>query len=196
MLHKSPAQVVRGAHIRLVWARFTFEDVNVVHEARLRSRKCSESNPSIPLRTQEACASWEATAGICLSASRDGRWRRGESNPRPKSLTFRSLHAYLVRLGFRQRPSATSNHEPPTSLFPVARVLARDLQAESPKPARQSTPLSVLRAERRRRATLIRQRRHTACWQLSLSHADYGWCGPPACLLDARTPVETGTPPS
>ena len=31
-------------------------------------------------------------------------WRRGESNPRPKSLTVRRLHAYLVRLSFRRRP--------------------------------------------------------------------------------------------
>jgi hypothetical protein len=28
-----------------------------------------------------------------------------------------------------------------------------------------------------------------------LSHSDYGWCGPPTCLLSARAPVETGTPP-
>ena len=25
--------------------------------------------------------------------------------------------------------------------------------------------------------------------------ADYGWCGPPTCLLSAGAPVETGTPP-
>jgi hypothetical protein len=30
-------------------------------------------------------------------------WRRGESNPRPKSATPRSLHAYLSSLGFASR---------------------------------------------------------------------------------------------
>jgi hypothetical protein len=30
-------------------------------------------------------------------------WRRGESNPRPKSATPRSLHAYLSSIGFASR---------------------------------------------------------------------------------------------
>src|SRR5579859_2869690 len=28
-----------------------------------------------------------------------------------------------------------------------------------------------------------------------LFHSDYGWCGPPTCLSNARASVESGTPP-
>ena len=30
---------------------------------------------------------------------------------------------------------------------------------------------------------------------VALFHSDYGWYGPPTCLLSIRAPVETGTPP-
>jgi len=40
-------------------------------------------------------------------------WRRGESNPRPKSLTVRSLHAYLVR--FLLSPTVLRNEQERTA---------------------------------------------------------------------------------
>jgi len=107
------------------------------------------------------------------------------------------LEAYMLipfASCFRPRPSGTSNNGPPTSLSPLSRLslkIPRRLIPSQPTDRRLSPPCGPDEGD----GYLIRQRRHTACWQLSMSHSDYGWCGPPACLLSASAPVETGTPP-
>ena len=95
---------------------------------------------------------------------------------------------------FRRRFSGTGKYGPPASLSPLSRLsleIPRRLIPSQPADRRLSPPCGPDEGD----GYLIRQRRHTACWQLSMSHADYGWCGPPACLLSVSAPVETGTPP-
>ena len=75
-------------------------------------------------------------------------WRRGESNPRPKSLAGGSLHAYRVRSCFRRRPSGTGNNEPPASLIDLAPNALRRRTRSQPA---LMTFLSARRAERRKR---------------------------------------------
>ena len=95
---------------------------------------------------------------------------------------------------FCWRFSGTGKYGPPASLSPLSRLslkIPRRLIPSQPADRRLSPPCGPDEGD----GYLIRQRRHTACWQLSMSHADYGWCGPPACLLSVSAPVETGTPP-
>ena len=47
---------------------------------------------------------------------------------------------------FRQRPSGTGNNGPPASLNSAAADLAPNSEAVNSGPARQSTPLSLMRA--------------------------------------------------
>ena len=41
-------------------------------------------------------SAWKLDARVCCLVPRQQRWRRGESNPRPRSLATRRLHAYPV----------------------------------------------------------------------------------------------------
>ena len=96
---------------------------------------------------------------------------------------------------FHQRFSGTGKNGPSASLLSLSRLSPRIPRRWIPcYPAnrRLFPPCGPNGGD----GHLIRQRRHTACyWQLSMFHSDYGWCGPPTCLLSAGAPVETGTPP-
>src|SRR5216684_363019 len=64
-------------------------------------------------------------------------WRRGESNPRPKSATPRSLHAYLSSVGFASRAQNEQETQPASPM-----VLAAALRTERPQPAHCVTLLA------------------------------------------------------
>jgi hypothetical protein len=109
---------------------------------------------------------------ICPSRSsgqilRSEIWRRGESNPRPKSPAVGRLHAYLIRYRFRQRPSGTSNNEPPASLLAPPKRNSRPTASDGGRRASPLDDASFRPAGRTEEARyLIRQRKQTACWQL------------------------------
>jgi len=67
-------------------------------------------------------------------------WRRGESNPRPKRLTVRSLHVYpssLLDFAGGPQERATTNRQLASA---PRRALAQNPEATDPKPSRQATP--------------------------------------------------------
>jgi hypothetical protein len=64
-------------------------------------------------------------------------WRRGELNPRPKSVTHRSLHAYLSSIWFALR---AKNEQDTRLASPM--VLAQALRTERLRPAHCVTPLT------------------------------------------------------
>src|SRR6266852_2745370 len=64
-------------------------------------------------------------------------WRRGESNPRPKSATPRSLHAYLSSVWFARRAQNEQETQPASPM-----VLAAALRTERPQPAHCVTLLA------------------------------------------------------
>jgi hypothetical protein len=64
-------------------------------------------------------------------------WRRGELNPRPKSATPRSLHAYLSSIGFAFRAKNEQETRPASPM-----VLARALRTERLRPAHCMTLLA------------------------------------------------------
>jgi len=57
-------------------------------------------------------------------------WRRGESNPRPKSAAPRSLHAYLSSISFASRAQNEQETQPASPMN-----LARTLRTERFRPA-------------------------------------------------------------
>ena len=77
-------------------------------------------------------------------------WRRGESNPRPKSATPRSLHAYLGSVGFASRAQNEQETQPAS---PIG--LARTLRTERFGPAHCVTPRSGPMSEARGSVRLI-----------------------------------------
>jgi integrase/recombinase XerD len=64
-------------------------------------------------------------------------WRRGELNPRPKSATPRSLHAYLSSIGFAFRAQNEQETQPASPM-----VLAQALRTERLRPAHCMTLLA------------------------------------------------------
>ena len=64
-------------------------------------------------------------------------WRRGESNPRPKSATPRSLHAYLSSVLFARHAQNEQETQPASPMN-----LARALRTERLTPAHCLTPLT------------------------------------------------------
>jgi len=64
-------------------------------------------------------------------------WRRGESNPRPKSATPRSLHAYLSSVWFASRAQNEQETHPASPMN-----LAAALRTERRQPAHCLTPLA------------------------------------------------------
>jgi hypothetical protein len=64
-------------------------------------------------------------------------WRRGELNPRPKSATPRSLHAYLSSVWFASRAKNEQETQPASPM-----VLARALLTERLRPAHCLTLLA------------------------------------------------------
>src|SRR5208282_370628 len=102
--------------------------------------KCETARAGAKRRTAEAIPPGDNPADGGGHASRRSWWRRGESNPRPKSLTVRSLHAYpssLLAFASGPQERATTNRR----LAPAPRrALAQNPEAADPKPSRQSTP--------------------------------------------------------
>jgi len=111
-----------------------------------------ESMPWLPLTHARHIAELDGLYGLTDNVLT--WWRRGESNPRPKSLTVESLHAYRVHLPLS--PAALWNAQERTAgqPDPVARISPGTLRRQVPsQPAgwRLSPPCG---RERRRRATL------------------------------------------
>ena len=90
VLSKAPCRVIGHAHI--IGSVRAFEDVAEEH-AVVGAPRLAQPN------------------GLARDKVRTERelWRRGESNPRPKRLTVRSLHAYPVR--FLLSPTALRNEQ-------------------------------------------------------------------------------------
>jgi len=90
-------------------------------------RRAACSVRKTPLRTLLVLSLWQF----------EEWWRRGESNPRPKSATPRSLHAYLSSLGFAFRAKNEQETQPASPMN-----LARALRTERFRPAHCMTPLT------------------------------------------------------
>jgi len=162
----------------------------------------SWSQPRNSTRRRSAGCS-NGTSGFCPSTrpkkhgslrtkSRCARfWRRGESNPRPKSPAVGRLHACPVRSSFRRRFSGTSKNDSPASLW----GLTRRFQAASAGPAR-SNDASFRPAGRAEEARYLKlgsvgKLRVGSC----LVPRRFRVVWPPACLPSTSASVETGTPP-
>jgi hypothetical protein len=61
------------------------------------------SSVKIPCTSEVSCGRLRLQRPANPSGPNEVKWRRGELNPRPKSLATRRLHAYPVRFGFAGR---------------------------------------------------------------------------------------------
>ncbi len=102
-------EVVCGSDVSSFRVGHASQHVNVLHGVGSDYPLVSVTGPAFATRvlarnrgTAKSCGAIlayrpRATAGICHSAlARDGRWRRGELNPRPRNLATRRLHACPV----------------------------------------------------------------------------------------------------
>ena len=93
MFGKALPQIAGAADVGLVGMGFTSEDIDVEHPPSLAGLGIANRNTGKVARDELPLHLVLQRAPAIARLSRDGRWRRGELNPRPKSATARRLHA-------------------------------------------------------------------------------------------------------